>query len=45
MRYFHHRCANVVQNYFTMKVMYSAMVYMFNANKVIDNSMIYITYA
>ena len=37
-------CTNIAQNS-TMKVMYSAMVYMFNAIKVIDNSMTYITYA
>ncbi len=35
---------NVVHN-LAMKVMYSAMVYMYNAIKVIDNAMINITYA
>ena len=37
-------CANVVLN-FAMKVMYSAKIYMFNAIKLIDNSMINITNA
>jgi len=38
------RCANVVHN-LAMKVMYSALVYMYNANKVMDNAIIIITYA
>ena len=39
---------SIVQNVviaLAMKVMYSAMVYMYNAIKVIDNAIINITYA
>ena len=41
-------CPSIVQNVvpnLAMKVMYSAMVYMYNAIKVIDSAMIIITYA